>query len=233
MSIRQIVYDLPYDSWKSNVQAGSLSVAHVDSQRDNRPFIYAGSGAHVLRAVAAGPEYSDWDTNFSSSSTAYPNEDAAIVALITETSNGSVPVVVVSGYPIGWKQYPDQWANTPIDVANGSWTTVYTLTGDEPALIEAQWHLNTTSMHLRFEVDGEVLGSELDLYELEQNFRLDGTGGGGNEMPSAAFMYYAHLRWQFKPSVPMRASSQIKIQMKASAANKKVERGLSFVERKM
>jgi len=124
--------------------------------------------------------------------------------------------------------YPKYEFWTAINFDDSNYVDAFVSSGTEPTLVSAMWQLNTDKAHTRILVDGNPI-LDVDLKELKNKFKFKLEKEESSGFPLFDVFEYEDNRWLFKPSFPVTALNEIKIQFKSKSGTKKVERGITVM----
>lgn len=144
--------------------------------------------------------------------------------------DGKVKVVGGIGGATGQWHW-DSWT-TGQAVTDASWVDVYSNATVDSVIYGLVFHTSTNEMLMRIELDATVI-LDLDLQEIFEDFKLEPGPGSGNDDGSSWGAHppfisaYNDNRWRFKPPEPMSFATSFKVQLKAKAGTKTLERGIT------
>lgn len=177
-------------------------------------------------------DLADFEANYKSNS----NQKERVPVDASFQSDQELDVNVVGGTSIT-KHKLIRWSSGNISIGSGSWTDVYTTTETTSLFLGCVFHTNTDKIDFRIVVDGDTV-IDLDLDEMKDDFVLT-TGGGADDSDSGGGSYmsrsvgciglreYDKNRWAYCPPIPIRFSTNVKIQMKSQSGNKKIYRAMT------
>jgi len=159
-----------------------------------------------------------------------------IVSIITDGGlyrlavDGKVKVVGGVGGAAGQWHW-ESWTTTQ-SVTSGAWLDVYSNSTVDSVVYGLVFHTSTNEMLMRVELDATVI-LDLDLEEIYNDFKLEpgpglGNDDGGSWGAHAPFISaYNENRFRFQPPDPMSFATSFKVQLKAKAGTKTLERGIT------
>lgn len=239
--------NIPYADWKQLVNDNSWTVYHKVVPDPETRLIYSGTHEKIIKSLAKNisadksedgnpvTDYTDWNTNFSGSSTEVHNDEELLLKILQaafpdlEAERDPVTgalTVNISGEQIKGKEIRyEQQGNVDLPAVGSSHATVYEI-AEVSVFYKFCFQVNSDNIYIQVEIDSQNIfpsGNGFKLEDLE-SLGLGSTGGGyygGGGVRGEMFGFYQYdsNKWIWEPPRPLRVESNMKIKMKASTSS--------------